>query len=35
MPKTDVTVKLVDEDGNAFAILGKDSNCYHNNDKTA
>lgn len=23
MPKTDVTVKLVGEDGNAFAILGR------------
>ena len=23
MPKTDVTVKLIGEDGNAFAIMGK------------
>ena len=23
MPKTDITVKLIGEDGNAFAILGK------------
>jgi hypothetical protein len=31
MPKTNITVKLVGEDGNAFAILGKVSKALRNN----